>query len=267
MQRCFRLLSPLLFVLLLAGCINKSKTIKSGSGEVDSGVLAASADGIFASRMHTESNIREAFTLIDRAARSASQDDPRRYEYIWKAMRLVTWLSDHDKDSKQRSEYANEGIQLGNTAVKLKEDGVEGHYYRAISIGLYARENELYGLDAMRQMQTEGLRAAELDERFDFAGPYRLLGALYLRAPGPPTGVGSVIKAIHYLKKACELAPEYPPNSLFLAEAYIKNNQSSDADTLLTKLLQEPFNNGDDLEKEEWKKEAATLQSKIQLTR
>lgn len=257
-----RILCLLLLALIWAGCISKSRTIKPGVGDVPGDSLAANADEIFLSRPHTEANVREAYTLMNRAAREAGQEDPRRYEYIWKTMRLITWLSDHGQQSAQRSKYAKEGIELGNTAVKLKEDGVQGHYYRAISIGLYARENELYGMDAMRQMQTEGLRAVELDSQFDFAGPYRLLGALYLRAPGPPTGVGSMIKAVHYLRKACELAPEYPPNSLFLAEAYIKSGQTEDAASLLTKLLQEPLANGDDLEKEEWKKEASALQTK-----
>lgn len=257
-----RTLALILLLVLLTGCISKNRTIQPGSGPSQVDALATNADQIYATQPHTEANIAQAYALMDRAARGARDTDPRRYEYLWKTMRLTTWLADHVQESKQRSDYAKEGIDLGNTAVQLKEDGVEGHYYRAISVGLFARENELYGMDAMRQMQTEAMRAIDLDPSFDFAGPHRLLGALYLRAPGPPTGVGSVIKSIRYLKNAVEMAPDYPPNTLFLAEAYIKNGQNSDADALLSKLLQSPLSIGDDLEKEEWREEALALQSK-----
>lgn len=65
-------------------------------------------------------------------------------------------------------------------------------------------------------------RVHQLDEHVDFAGPDRSLGLLYLQAPGWPTSIGSRIKARQHLRRAVELAPQYPENRLTLIEACIR---------------------------------------------
>jgi hypothetical protein len=61
-----------------------------------------------------------------------------------------------------------------------------------------------------------------LDPKFDFAGPHRSLGLLYLDAPGWPASIGNRGKARFHLRKAAELSPEFPENCLCLLEAYLK---------------------------------------------
>jgi hypothetical protein len=70
-------------------------------------------------------------------------------------------------------------------------------------------------------MESEFQAAAGMDPHFDFAGPARGLGLLYLQAPDSPISIGSQPKASQFLKSAVTLAPDYPDNILNLIEAYL----------------------------------------------
>ena len=73
----------------------------------------------------------------------------------------------------------------------------------------------------------EFLAAIDLDPKFDFAGPHRSLGLLYLDAPGWPASIGNRTKARLHLRKAVELSPDYPDNWLSLLEGYLKWSEKS----------------------------------------
>jgi hypothetical protein len=77
-------------------------------------------------------------------------------------------------------------------------------------------------------MEKEFSLARQLDERFDHAGPDRGLGLLYLDAPTLGS-IGSRTKARQHLRRAVELAPDYPENRLNLVEAYVKWSERADA--------------------------------------
>jgi tetratricopeptide (TPR) repeat protein len=68
------------------------------------------------------------------------------------------------------------------------------------------------------------LKAIALDERFDYAGPDRSLGLLYLETPGWPASIGSKKKARRHLERAVKISPDYPGNRLDLADAALEWN-------------------------------------------
>ena len=88
----------------------------------------------------------------------------------------------------------------------------------------------------VHEVEREFKAAAELDVRFDHAGPARNLGELYFQAPGWPLSVGSKHKAREWLERAVALAPEYPENQLNLAEAQLKWHQHEALETTLKNL-------------------------------
>ena len=51
------------------------------------------------------------------------------------------------------------------------------------------------------------------------AGPYRVLGMVYLKAPPWPRGIGDGDKALELLQEAVRRSPEYPLNRIFYARA------------------------------------------------
>ncbi|MDP9348796.1 MAG: tetratricopeptide repeat protein, partial [Gemmatimonadota bacterium] len=150
---------------------------------------------------------------------------------LWAAARYAVWLA--GRPEAGGAAYADSALVLANTAVEADSARVEGYYYRALATGFVARANPLTGRSAMRRIREDASRALALDSAFDAGGPHRALGALYLRAPGPPVGVGSLNRAVQHLEAAHRIAPEHPDNLLFLAEAYLDAGRAEEARRLL----------------------------------
>jgi len=85
--------------------------------------------------------------------------------------------------------------------------------------------------DRVRQY---ALVAIALDERYANAGGHRMLGRLHTLAPKIPFFTGWVDHdlAVAELRKAVELGPEDPDNSLFLAEALLEFQPAKRAEAL-----------------------------------
>ena len=124
--------------------------------------------------------------------------------------------------ASQRVAIAREGIAACRCAAKLKPQLVAAHYYLAMNFGRIAETRPLGVLKLVRDMESEFKTAADLDPTFDYAGPWRSLGELYLDAPGPPFSIGNHVKARDYLTKAVALRPDYPGNQIALLEVCLK---------------------------------------------
>ena len=90
-------------------------------------------------------------------------------------------------------------------------------------------------LSPMRVMEREFKTAVALDADFDFAGPERNLGLLYLQAPRIGS-IGSKRKAREFLERAVKRAPDYPENHLNLLEAEFQWDEPDRARTQLNAL-------------------------------
>jgi hypothetical protein len=73
-----------------------------------------------------------------------------------------------------------------------------------------------------------------MDERVERAAPLRLLGRLHTLAPKIPFVTGWVDrgKAVSYLRRAVQLAPEDPYNQLYLADALLQHQPEKKAEAL-----------------------------------
>ncbi len=94
-------------------------------------------------------------------------------------------------------------------------------YRWAVAIGLEFKTSVRGALDKVKEVERLAEKARSLDEKLDFAGPLRLLGALYVRAPEVGS-IGDPDKGVDLLKRAVALFPDYPPNHYFLGEGYYK---------------------------------------------
>ena len=137
-----------------------------------------------------------------------------------------------------RGEYARRGIAVCRQWLAREPKSGPGHYYLAMNLGELAQAEapSIAAYKLVHEVEREFKQAAELDVRFDFAGPARTLGELYFQAPGWPLSIGSKHKAREWLERAVALAPEYPENQLNLAEAQLKWRQH-EAFTLTLKNL------------------------------
>jgi tetratricopeptide (TPR) repeat protein len=93
------------------------------------------------------------------------------------------------------------------------------HYYLAANLGLAVREHITLAMENLGRLENEMKRALALSPDIDDGGPLRILGALYLKAPAWPNGIGDIDKALELLEKAVKEHPGHPLNHLFYAQA------------------------------------------------
>ena len=157
-----------------------------------------------------------------REARRRFQSNTNDAEAAWQFGRACFDWADLATDDDRRQSIANEGITAGRQLVARDPKCAPGHYYLAMDLGQLAQTKRLGALKIVQEMEREFKTARDLDAKFDYAGPDRNLGLLYLEAPGWPASIGSRSNARRHLERAVELAPGFPENRLCLLEAYLK---------------------------------------------
>lgn len=260
MRNSYRQVVWLVLALAFTGC-KSIRSVHARPGEP----LALTADE--ARKLHEEglqlyeqqprSLVRatRAAQLLERAARTLRDD----YNTLWQAAQALAFLSENESRKEFRREAARRGIVLARQARELQPDRVEGQYWYAINVGLLADVDRSYGLDAVGEMESALKRASQIDERYDFAGPMRVLGILHLRTPAPPVSIGSPRKGLRLLQRAVELFPDYAENYLYLAEALRDTGRTDEAKQAVGKVLSaEPWPDRQ-FEAVKWKVEAEKL--------
>ena len=157
-----------------------------------------------------------------RDARSRYQSHTNDAEAAWQFGRACFDLADLAGDNDRRESIANEGIAACRQLVARDPKSAPGHYYLAMDLGQLAQTKTLGALKIVQEMEREFKTARDLEAKFDYAGPDRNLGLLYLEAPGWPASIGSRNNARWHLERAVELAPDFPENRLCLLEAHLK---------------------------------------------
>lgn len=127
------------------------------------------------------------------------------------------------------SAEAAAGKQLAERAVAAYPHSAEAHYLLGYLAGLVARHSPLKALNLVPVIEREALAALDLNPEIDQAGPARMLGELYLRAPAFPVSLGDTALAVDYFRQAVELAPEQPDNRLGLIEALLAEDLAAEA--------------------------------------
>ncbi len=147
-------------------------------------------------------------------------------------------LAELATNETQRAEISRRGIAACRDWLAREPKAAAAHYYLAMNVGELAQAEapSLAAYKMVHEVEREFTAAAELDVRYDFAGPARNLGELYFQAPSWPLSVGSKHKAREWLERAATLAPEYPENLLCLAEAQLQWRQLDEAAKTLRQL-------------------------------
>jgi tetratricopeptide (TPR) repeat protein len=214
---------------------------------------------LWAEQPRNLARVTDAARRLEQAARTLRDD----YDAQCEAAQALAFVAENGTNANARIEAAKSGIVLARHARELKPDGVEGHYWYAINVGLLADADRSYGLTAVGEMEPALKRAIELDERCDFAGPLRVLGILLLRTPGPPTSIGSPRRGLRLLQRAVELFPDYPENYLYLAEALRDNDRVAEAKEAIRKVLDAKPWPDREFESGQWKADAEKLFKKL----
>lgn len=168
-------------------------------------------------------------------------------EAIWKLVRAYYFKGGYaTPDRDTRKAIYDKGKEIAAAGIKEFPESAALHVWMATIWGVWAQE---YGtLKAARQgvagkIKDHCEKAIEIDEKFGEAAAYRVLGRLHYEAPKIPFILGwpSKKKAVKYLEKSYEIAPNNAFTKQFLAEALYKQKQKTRA----VKLLEEVLETGD----------------------
>jgi tetratricopeptide (TPR) repeat protein len=132
--------------------------------------------------------------------------------------RVCLHLAEREASQEKREKLAAEGVRFAETALAQGGNGAV-HYYLAANLGLAVREHITLAVENLGRLESEMKQALALSPDIDDGGPLRLLGALYLKAPAWPNGIGDIDKALELLEKAVKEHPGHPLNHLFYAQA------------------------------------------------
>ena len=176
-------------------------------------------------RREERENIEEAIKLY----KEALKIEPDSYEINRKLARsyfnLGDLLPEDTEDSPIiKSNIGREGMKYGEEAVEINPDGIEGNFFYALNIGMYAHGIR-YNISVWRAIR-EGLMGLyvkrlkmviDKDRSYLFALPLVAMGKYYHRLPLPH----HLKKAEKYLKEAIKLYPENLRAHLYLGEVYL----------------------------------------------
>lgn len=165
-------------------------------------------------------------------------DHPGEAAAAWQLGRASYDWAEFATNTAQRAAVAQTGIAACRHLLAREPKSAPAHYYLAMDFGQLAEAEapSIAAYKLVKEIEREFKAAADLDEKYDFAGPPRCLGLLYRDAPVWPISIGSKHKAREWLDRAAALAPDFPENQLNLAEAHVRWRQPAEAAKALKKL-------------------------------
>lgn len=252
-----------LFLGGLLGCPPASE-VKNSTPGFSQTTLPAEPQALLriADEQEAQGASKNAVLALEKAlANSDYANSKAAYEAEWRLARSYAKLS--ELEGEPRAATVQPGLAAARKAVELAPDRVEGHYYLAQLIGFSALLQKGETKPLIKEMVTEGETAVRIDEKFDNAGPLRMLGALYARAPKEPVSIGDPEKAVQYMKRAVADDGDFPLNHLYLAESYIADERYQEADAELV-LARKQLDEGRwERQRATWKEQLSRVERKL----
>jgi len=202
------------------------------------------------------------------AYEQALKEQPERLEVYWKLLRAEHYRGDFVAITREQKQEvfgaARTVAEAGLDRLARKVGGRERldalapaaavkalagipeaaplHLWAGIHWGLWG--DNFGRLAAARQGVGERVRryselVIAIDERYEHAGGHRLLGRLHTLAPKVPflTGWVDRDKAVAELRRAVALAPDFPLNAVFLADALLQYRSGDAAEVATARRL------------------------------
>jgi cytochrome c-type biogenesis protein CcmH/NrfG len=178
---------------------------------------------------------------VDRAVEVLRQqvaERPDDYEAWWRISRAQNFLGrvNDGHDDKAALRQFESGADAGRRAVRLRPNGVEGHFWLGANLGLIGEEQGLFrGLRLVDPVRKEMETVMRLDPNYEQLGAQRILARVYYRAPFFKGG--DKARSIELLQDCLK---RYPFNSfalLYLAEDYLSVGRRAEARKILKQIL------------------------------
>ncbi len=167
-------------------------------------------------------------------------------------------------DQARREGFASEGVRWAERALAQGgEERGDVNYYLAVNLGITVEKHPVAAIKNLDRLVASLEKAMALTPDVSSAGPYRVLGMVYLMAPPWPRGIGDGDKALELLREAVRRSPEYPPNRIFYARA-LWEVEGEEGEQEITEHLEEALRL---LNREQWKPVRDTMDGRLKRRR
>jgi tetratricopeptide (TPR) repeat protein len=163
------------------------------------------------------------------ALEKARRIDPKNREVLLLGARVSFRLGERARSGPEQFKYAELGLRFTRAGRKTFPKQVAFHYYHAALTGLRVDAYRASAFSGVPEIRAASQQALALDRRFDHAGPLRVLGSLLVTVPATTPFHGDIEKGTALLKQAVKLAPDFPLNHYFLAQAYARDEEYAKA--------------------------------------
>jgi tetratricopeptide (TPR) repeat protein len=125
-----------------------------------------------------------------------------------------------EADQTRRERFSAEGLARAERALAQGgEARGDVYYYLAVNLGIAVEKHPIAAVKSLDRIVANLEKALALAPDIHSAGPYRVLGMVYLKAPPWPKGIGDGDQALEFLAEAVRRSPAYPLNRIFYARA------------------------------------------------
>jgi tetratricopeptide (TPR) repeat protein len=179
------------------------------------------------------------------------------FEAAWKLARARYWLGGHATESERKA-ILEDGIAASRTAVALRPNRPEGHFWMAANMGALAESFGMrQGLKYRGDIKAALLTVLKLDPAFQKGSADRALGRWYHKVPG--LFGGSSQKSEEHLRKSLTYDPNSTASHFFLAETLLSRGRKAEAREELQQVLDAPLDPAWTPEDREFKEKARRL--------
>lgn len=188
-------------------------------------------DGLFKQREDLD-KLRAA---IKRLA-AVRDPDNRNYQVEWTFAKYNYFLGKYTTDEAEGEEALEEGRDAGKIASRVEPQKPDGHFWYAANLGELSKRSPItVGLRSVDDIKESMNKVIEIQPDYQGASSYDAIAQVELatRLKG-----GDATKAVEYLEKGLQLAPDNTNIRLHLGEAYLAVKRDADARKQLDHLLQ-----------------------------
>lgn len=235
-QSCIRgLMVAGLLLALASGCTSRDARHASTGGAQASALSQRDQSEPYGNGSGDASALEDRVTLWEACSRQeieqlAAEADADGLKALRAAACLAALVMRTSGSSASTSlSDAQVGRELAEKAVRAFPRSGMAHYLLALLTGMEAERHPASGLQLVPVIEREALLAAKLGPGIDGGGPDRILGELYLRAPGFPMSVGDSEQSEVHFRRALTHDPERLENRLGLAEALMAREKNGEA--------------------------------------
>ena len=176
--------------------------------------------------------LRSAVSMLN----AVRDPNNRNYQVEWTFAKFSYFLGKYVPNRDEGEEILEAGRDAGKIASRVEPNKPEGYFWFAANLGELSKRSPItVGFRSVDDIKRAMNRVIELQPDYQGASAYDALGQCELatRLRGGDAG-----KAVEYLEKGVELAPDNATTRADLAEAYLAVKRDTDARKQIDHLLQ-----------------------------